>query len=79
MRWPSAAASASTARSSAAASSTASATLGVAPLPDEAGAADAGGTDHDRVLVRTSGGPAVVRVAAREDVVIAEAVVDALG
>jgi acetate kinase len=46
--------------------------LGLAPLPDEDPAADAGATELDRVIVAGSG-PSVLRVAAREDLVIAEA------
>lgn len=51
--------------------------LGVAPLPDEPADADGASTRSDRVV--SDGPPAVVRVAAREDVVIAKCVVDALG
>ena len=47
--------------------------LGLAPLPDEDPAVDAGSTERDRVLAAASSGPSVLRVAAREDLVIAEA------
>jgi acetate kinase len=46
--------------------------LGLAPLPDEDPTADAGATELDRVLA-AGAGPSVLRVAAREDLVIAEA------
>jgi len=51
--------------------------LGVGPLPDESPDADGADTASDRVI--SDGPPAVVRVAAREDVVIAESVVRVLG
>jgi acetate kinase len=53
--------------------------LGVRRLPKEPSDADAGGTASDRVIDQREGRPAIVRVAAREDVVIAEAVVNLLG
>jgi acetate kinase len=46
--------------------------LGLAPLPDEDPAADAGATELDRVIA-AGAGPSVLRVATREDLVIAEA------
>lgn len=51
------------------------ATLGIDALPEEPanGAADAAGTAGDRLLATGGPGPAVVRVAAREDIVIADA------
>jgi acetate kinase len=47
--------------------------LGLGALPIEDPAADASGTEADRVIGSASQGPAVLRVAAREDLVIAEA------
>jgi acetate kinase len=51
--------------------------LGIAPLPTEGAEADAGSTERDRVIDRP-GGPAVLRVASREDLVIAAATAAAI-
>ena len=55
------------------------AVLGLPPLPDEDPDVDLGGSERDRLIgLSTGSGPAVLRIAAREDLVIAEATAAAI-